>query len=193
MAKTNLPSIENNIDNTVNADTAAWLAECAAIKCHIHDNSVWAYSGGRLFRVAPIPGFAALPVNSRRLVASMAMQYLPTRVGQTGTGDLSAEIEKAITAPDKYFSLRDKNAFEAAFEDRIADLVDTAKGWDVENLSKEQKAERAEIIKASADRPANREKHFQAAVDDAIAAGANVTRVRKRQSKKAVSDKAFDL
>ncbi len=181
--------------NGASPDQAAWLAECFAIKCRTDAGEVWAYSGGKLFTVPAPAGFGDMPATSRRLFAMMAMQFLPTRVGQNATGDISAEIAKAVNDPASYFTTqKDKDAFEAAYYDGIADLVDRAKGWaDLSSLSKEDRAARATLIAASADKPINRDKYFQPMVTAAIESGRNVTGKEKKRPTKAASDAGLDL
>lgn len=181
-------------NGSASPDQTAWLAECAAIKCRTDAGEVWAYSGGRLFTVPAPDGFAAMPASTRRLVAMMAMQFLPTRVGQNASGDISAEIAKAVGDPASFFSTqKDKDAFEAAYETGIAALVDKAKGWTVADLSKEDRAARAALIAASANKPVNREKYFQPMVTAAIEAGRSVTGKEKKKTAKPAGDGGLDL
>lgn len=183
-------------NGSASPDQAAWLAECKAIKCRTDAGETWAYSGGKLFTVPSPAGFADMPAPTRRLVAMMAMQFLPTRVGQNATGDVSVEIAKAVNDPATYFSTqKDKDAFEAAYGDGIADLVDAAKGWSdpTKPLSKEEKAARAELISKSAERQGNRDKYFQPMVTAAIEAGRNVTGKEKKRVAKVASDGGMEL
>lgn len=182
-------------NGSASPDQTAWLAECLAIKCRTDAGEVWAYSGGKLFTVPSPAGFAAMPASTRRLFAMMAMQFLPTRVGQNASGDISAEIAKAVSDPSTFFSTqKDKDAFESAYGDGIADLVDRAKGWDdLSKLSKEDRTARAALIAASADKPVNRDKHFQPMVTAAIEAGRSVSGKEKRKAAKPAGDGGLDL
>jgi hypothetical protein len=152
------------LNGEAGSDQAAWLVECAAIKCRTDAGEVWAYSGGKLFTIPAPAGFGDMPPTSRRLFAMMAMQFLPTRVGQNASGDISAEIAKAVNDPASYFTTqKDKDAFEASYADGITKLVDNAKGWTPEaiaKMNKEDKAARSELVAKSIERTTNREKHF---------------------------------
>ncbi len=128
----------------------------------------------------------------------MAMQFLPTRVGQNASGDISAEIAKAVNDPASYFTTqKDKDAFEAAYADGITKLVDNAKGWTpdvVAKMTKEDKAARSELVGKSIERTTNREKHFTSMVTTAIEAGRNVPAGEKKRAAKASGgDEGLDL
>lgn len=184
------------LPNGASPDQTAWLAECAAIKCRTDAGEVWAYSGGKLFTVPAPAGFAELPAASRRLFAMMAMQFLPTRVGQNASGNVSDEIAKAVADPSAYFSTKDKDAFEAAYGDHVSDLVDNVKGWNadaIKKMSDADKKARAALIAASIDKPSNRDKFFESSVRAAIEAGKNVTGKEKKRQAKSTGDGGLDL
>ena len=176
-------------------DHEAFLEAAAERKFGTHDNQVWGKDGlGRLYTVKAPEGFAHIAKAQRPFLAMMYMQGLEYRIAQNVDGKSVQAAVDAVCRGNDLPSAKENDAWETVYTNYIADLVENQLGALPDKPTKEQVAERRDIINASAAKKANRDKYFQAAVDAAIAAGKSAVpaRERKRQTK-AGGDKGLSL
>jgi hypothetical protein len=155
----------------------------AARGFRVHDGFAYAEYDGALFRiVAPTSPLAA---------AHGYAEFIRNRVVANRNG-VSPEAAAAGAADGSAVpNAKSNDAFDTVYRDRIAELVDAAKGWDdetIKKMTKEQRAERTKLIDASAfsgsNAPKNREKYYDETVKEALEAGkaAGAKRDTKRRA-----------
>ncbi len=160
------------------ADLAAWLAAAKARKFRVDENQVWVYTDGRLLPVPPLAGFASLPELVQPFVFHATMQFGAYRIGQTAEGEITTAIANAF-GKGEIPPAKTNDAYDAAYSDGIAALIEAKLGALPDNATKEAKAERRTQIEDTC--AAQMDKRFDSLV---AAAKANTTRPTTEKKRK---------
>jgi hypothetical protein len=164
----------------------AWAAAAQRRNFRVHDGMPVVEKEGAVAKLLA-------PTSLDEIFHAVA-EYRRNRIGGSLNGvSLQAALDKAASG-EGLPSPKSNDAFDSVYADKIAELVDAAKGWTpevVSKMTKEQRMERTKVIDSSAftgDKAAlNRQKYYNAAVQEALTAG--MTAGAKRESKRAPASK----
>lgn len=162
------------------ADVKAWCEAATTRKYRVHDNMPYSYGSEMIFPLPAPVGFASLNPGVRPLVFQAVAQFVTNRIGQTQDGNVAAKIAACLATGDGMPGAQTNDAFDSAYRDHIADLVESklgeyTKGEDGKPLTgdalKAAKAKRDGIIDASANSENNKSKYFETSVKAAVERG----------------------
>ena len=162
------------------ADVTAWCEAAKARKYRVHEDMPYGYGSEMIFPLPAPIGFAALHPGFRPIAFQALAQMMVNRIGQTQDGNVSEKIAACLATGDGSPGAQSNDAFDAAYRDHIASLVESklgpyTKGEDGAELKgdalKAAKAKRDGIIDASANSASNNAKYFETSVKAAVARG----------------------
>ncbi len=164
------------------ADVAAWCEAAKARKYCVHENIPYSYGSEMVFPLPAPVGFAALNASVRPLVFQSVAQFVTNRIGQIQDGNVAEKIAACLATGAGMPSAHDNNAFDSAYYDHIAALIENKLGaYNVDangnelkgDALKAAKAKRDAQIIANASHAATRAKHYDNAVKMAVERGRN--------------------
>lgn len=112
-------------------------------------------------------------------------EFLRNRIVANRNGVSAVDASRAA-ANGTLPSAKSNDAFDSVYGAKIADLVDSVKGWDadaVKKMTAEEKLARAKLIESSASDADNRAKYYDATVKAALEDGLNAAPQRETKRK----------
>lgn len=158
----------------------------------VHEGMAWGEKDGALFPIVAPTSLDAM--------AHGYAEFIRNRVVANRNGVSAEAASHGAASGTTLPGVKSNDAFDAVYQDRITKLLDASKGWTAEaigKMTKEQKAERTKLIdlyafsgKAAAK---NKEKHYDVAVREAIAAGKLAGNKRETTRKPATTGESEEL
>lgn len=173
------------VHGATDADIKAWCEAAKARKYRVHPENdpaamPYGYGSEMIFPLPAPVGFAALHPGFRPIAFQAIAQMMVNRIGQTQDGNVSAKIAACLATGDGSPGAQTNDAFDTAYRDRIAELVEAKLGDYTKDENgaelrgealKLAKATRDRIMFASANSENNKAKYFEATVKAAVARG----------------------
>jgi hypothetical protein len=160
----------------------------AARGFRIHEGFAYGEQDGAVFKiVAPTSPLA---------VAHGYAEYLRNRVVANRNG-VSPEAAAAAAASGTTLpSAKSNDAFDAVYRDKIAELTDSAKGWDaaaIKAMSAADRLARTKLIESNAASEKNRAKYYDTTIREALEAGTTAGPKRETKRTPAASKETMEL
>lgn len=154
----------------------------------VHEGFAYGEQDGALFKiVAPTSPLA---------VAHGYAEFLRNRVVANRNG-LSPEAAASGAASGATLpNAKSNDAFDGVYRGRIAELTDSAKGWDaaaIKKMTQEEKAARNKVIESNCASEKNRAKYYDATIREALEAGQEAGPKRETKRRAGVKVESMEL
>lgn len=194
MAQTQHENVQH-IDRNSGINAESWAKALAARNFRVYNGVPMIEKDGALAPL-PVPNLGNPVVLA--LIGHAWAEYCRNRIGGSLNGVSLVDAIARVSADGSGApNAKSNNAFDSIYADRIAELLDAAKGWNVDSMTKEQRAERTKLIDSygftGSAAAANKTKHYDAAVKAGLEMGATAGAKRDTKRKPASQKESGEL